>query len=68
MTADFAPEIDSRKCTGCLLCVRHCPQHALASVNNRIIISKPEACDYCGACQDICPGGAISLIYEIVFS
>jgi ferredoxin len=27
----------------------------------------PEACDYTGACQAICPTEAISLTYEIVF-
>lgn len=66
MDTDFMPQIDSRKCTNCNLCVRYCPHDALDSVFNRIIVSNPEACDYSGICQDLCPTGAISLIYEII--
>ncbi len=66
MTANFGPELNRRKCTGCALCVRHCPQYTLATVDNRTIISAPETCNYCGICQDLCPTGAINLVYEII--
>jgi ferredoxin len=29
-------------------------------------VVKPEACNYSGICQEICPTEAISLVYEIV--
>jgi formate hydrogenlyase subunit 6/NADH:ubiquinone oxidoreductase subunit I len=31
-------------------------------------VTSAEDCDYTGACQEICPTEAISLIYMIVFS
>ncbi|MBI1882499.1 MAG: 4Fe-4S binding protein [Chloroflexi bacterium] len=67
MISDFLPKIDSAKCIGCELCVRVCPNDALALINDTAVVSRPEACNYTGACQEICPTEAISLTYEIVF-
>ena len=67
MVACLMPEIDHDKCTGCDLCVRHCPHQALAMAGGRLVVSAPDNCDYCGICQDICPTTAINLVYEIVW-
>jgi NAD-dependent dihydropyrimidine dehydrogenase PreA subunit len=67
MFSDFLPKIDLSRCIGCELCVRVCPNDALAFINNMAVVSRPEACNYTGACQEICPTEAISLTYEIVF-
>jgi formate hydrogenlyase subunit 6/NADH:ubiquinone oxidoreductase subunit I len=67
MTPDFLPKIDLSQCIGCELCVYVCPNHALALVNKVAIVATPEACNYTGACQEICPTEAISLTYEIIF-
>ena len=67
MISDFLPKIDLTRCIGCELCVRVCPNDALAFINNMAVVSRPEACNYTGACQEICPTEAISLTYEIVF-
>ena len=67
MFSDFLPKIDLNKCIGCELCVRICPNDVLAYINNMAVVSRPEACTYTGACQEICPTEAISLTYEIVF-
>lgn len=67
MAAYFIPEIDYQKCTGCDLCVRHCPHQALSLVDGKPVVSVPDKCDYCGVCQDICPTAAINLVYEIVW-
>jgi ferredoxin len=68
MSADFLPKIDIARCIGCELCVRICPHKVLALVDNLPKIVNPEVCDYTGACQEVCPSGAISLIYEITFA
>ena len=67
MASDFLPQIDSVKCIGCELCVKVCPKNVLAVIKQLPVVTNPEACDYSTACQEICPTGAISLTYEIVF-
>lgn len=66
MFSNFLPKIDLTRCIGCELCIRVCPNDALAFINNMAVVSRPEACTYTGACQEICPTEAISLTYEIV--
>lgn len=65
--AIFLPEIDAAKCIGCELCVKACPNGALAMVNEVAVVANPDACDYASVCQEICPTQAISLTYELVF-
>ena len=67
-TTDFLPEIDAARCTGCEWCVKVCPHEVLALMDNVPQIVNPEACEYTGSCQEVCPTGAIRLTYEIVFS
>ena len=62
---DFLPQIDAAKCIDCELCVKLCPNQALTMRANIAVVANPKACDYVGACQEICPTGAISLMYEI---
>jgi len=45
-----------------------CPSEAVALIDGRPVIVHPEDCAYCGDCEDLCPEGAISLPYEIVFA
>ena len=65
--SDFLPQIDAAKCIGCELCIKLCPNQALALLNGIAIVAKPKACDYTGVCQEICPSQAINLTYEIIF-
>lgn len=62
---DFLPQIDEAKCIGCELCVKFCPNQTLTMRDNIAVVANPKACDYVGACQEICPTEAISLTYEI---
>jgi formate hydrogenlyase subunit 6/NADH:ubiquinone oxidoreductase subunit I len=65
--SNFLPQIDAAKCIGCELCVKLCPNEALAMAKDVAVINNPAACDYSSACQEICPTQAISLMYELVF-
>ena len=67
MISDFLPKIDQAKCIGCEICVKICPNQALALIDELAVVAHPESCDYTGACQEICPTQAISLAYEIIF-
>jgi formate hydrogenlyase subunit 6/NADH:ubiquinone oxidoreductase subunit I len=68
MTSEFVPRIEAGKCINCGLCVRHCPRQVLAAVKGEVVVVNPTACTYSGICEEVCPTGAISLIYEIVFA
>lgn len=65
---EFLPQVDTIKCIGCELCVILCPNETLGFVNDVAAVINPNACDYVGTCQEICPTGAINLVYEIIFT
>jgi NAD-dependent dihydropyrimidine dehydrogenase PreA subunit len=48
-------------CSGCAMCVAVCP-HAVFRMNGRkAMLSRPQACMECGACQVNCIAGAITV-------
>ena len=58
----MAVKVDKEKCTGCLICVRHCPVTALSYRGK----AKGIKCDYkkcirCFVCHEICPEKAVDL-------
>ena len=64
------PIIDYVRCDGCGLCVKACPNGALAmdtttKGNFVAVVTQPKACQYTGHCVSICPRQAITLRYEI---
>jgi MinD superfamily P-loop ATPase len=61
------PVVDYKKCDGCGLCVSICYCGAFVMVNNVITIIETEVCGWCTQCEAICPTGAISCPFEIVF-
>jgi heterodisulfide reductase subunit A len=54
--------VDSRRCSGCGLCVDDCPFHARwMDEDNRIAVVDEALCQGCGACVAHCPNGAAKL-------
>ncbi len=52
--------IDTKKCTGCGLCVQICPYRVIVVVDKRAEYIARE-CFLCGHCQAICPEDAVTL-------
>jgi electron transfer flavoprotein alpha subunit len=48
-----------RNCTGCGICIKHCPFGVITIHNNRAQIG--EACTLCSSCVRICPVNAIKI-------
>lgn len=64
--AKVIPEIDLEKCTGCGECAEQCPEVAVAVVEGKATVVRPDDCNYCAECEGLCPSGAISCPFEIV--
>jgi MinD superfamily P-loop ATPase len=58
------PEVDYDKCTFCGRCAEVCAYHALAVVNQRVLIF-PELCHGCGSCTLNCPEEAIHEVLNV---
>ena len=61
------PELDLTLCSGCGVCVEHCPAQAVELVAGRPAFVRPADCTYCGDCEELCPEAAIRCDYEIVW-
>ena len=53
-------KIDTKKCTGCGICVQLCPYRAIALVDGSAAYIARE-CFLCGHCQAACPEAAVEL-------
>ncbi|MCD6116231.1 4Fe-4S binding protein [bacterium] len=54
-------KIDEEKCTGCGLCIPHCPENAIQIIDNKARLVSDIFCDGLGECLGHCPEGAITI-------
>ncbi|MGB7533459.1 MAG: NADH-ubiquinone oxidoreductase-F iron-sulfur binding region domain-containing protein [Halobacteriota archaeon] len=51
--------IDAEKCTGCLACLKACPEGAISGEKEEVHVINREKCSKCGICYDTCKFGAV---------
>lgn len=68
MSVEWAlPEIDLERCDRCGRCVELCPTGAAEMGPRGPFIARPADCTFCTACESVCPQGAITCHFEIVW-
>ena len=51
--------IDAEKCTGCLACLKACPEGAISGEKEEVHVINTEKCSKCGICYDTCKFDAV---------
>ncbi len=51
--------IEAEKCTGCLACLKPCPEGAISGEKEEVHTINPEKCSKCGICYDTCKFDAV---------
>ena len=59
--AKWLPIIDSKRCSGCGMCVNLCAPACLGIPLDRSVLRYPGDCNSNGLCVRVCPQGAIEM-------
>lgn len=51
--------IDEEKCTGCLACLKACPEGAISGEKEKVHVIATEKCNRCGICYETCKFDAV---------
>ena len=55
-------EVNTRRCSGCEICITACPYHArVLDTDEKIAVVIDTLCQGCGVCAMVCPNGAAFL-------
>ena len=57
------PEINRERCTGCGICIEHCPTGAVR-LSSRVPEINRKKCIKCFCCQEFCPQKAVKIKYS----
>jgi Pyruvate/2-oxoacid:ferredoxin oxidoreductase delta subunit len=49
------------KCTGCMVCARQCPEHAITGERKKLHVLDAAKCTRCGICQSVCKFDAVDV-------
>ncbi|MCL0094058.1 DUF362 domain-containing protein [Dehalococcoidia bacterium] len=60
MHSTVIPFVDHKKCTGCEICLKHCPADAIG-MKEKLAVIDPVLCIGCGECMVVCPIGAVDI-------
>lgn len=57
------PQLDTAKCTGCMVCWKFCPDTAIAPEGKKVAFDF-NLCKGCGVCAQVCAPKAIDMLPE----
>lgn len=57
------PLIDRELCNGCGYCIDACVFGVIALMHGKAVIVNPDQCESEGACVEVCPLFAVSMVY-----
>ncbi len=52
----------SDRCTGCMLCIKACPEGAITGTKKQQHVIDTSKCIKCGACKDVCKSEAVQIV------
>lgn len=51
--------IQPKECSGCMLCLRNCPENTVSGEGGIVHVIDQEKCIKCGICYEVCPFNAV---------